>query len=115
MVMRYVMRLGPIRFETGSTNAYILFGNPGIDLALEPNDTMGIRVLRSRNPGGVMACEPALSGVAQELGLQVKDPPPEAIAMKAALAVTLDHGTSIDRRVSPELILELITAAIDFH
>ena len=113
--MRYVMRLGPIRFQTGSTNAYILFGNPGIDLALEPNDKSGIGVLRSRNPGGVLACEPALSGVARELGLQVKEPPPEAIAMKAALAVTLDHGTSMDRRVSPELILELIAAVIDFH
>ena len=64
--MRYVMGLGPIKFQTGSTNAYILFGDPGIDLALEPNDKSGIGVLRSRNPGGVLACEPALSGVARE-------------------------------------------------
>lgn len=112
--MRYVMKIGPIDVGTGSVNAYVAYGGSGVDLAMEPSDDKGVAALRRRSGGEALVCEHALAGIAKKLGLQTDTPSPEALAMKAALAVTLDHGAGMERVVNPPLILELVMAAIEF-
>ncbi|MBX3157112.1 MAG: SEC-C domain-containing protein [Deltaproteobacteria bacterium] len=75
---------------------------------------MGIAALRRKCGREALVCERALARVAGAKGLKVGELPPEARAIKAALAVTLDHGPMLEG-VGPELILELIDAAVAFE
>ncbi len=112
--MRYVMKIGPVDVGTGSANAYVAYGGSGVDLAMESSDDKGVAALRRRSGGEALVCEHGLAGIAKKLGLRIDTPSPEALAMKAALAVMLDHGAGMERVANPPLILELVMAAIEF-
>ena len=110
--MRHVMKIGPIELEQSSVSAYVAFGASGLDLVLEATDEKGLAALRRRT-NEALVCEPALSREAAEHGLAVGELPPEARSVKAALAVSLDHGPVLEH-VAPELVVELIVATIQF-
>jgi hypothetical protein len=111
--MRHVMRIGPIELGRGSANAYIAAGASGVDVVLEPTDDKGVAALKRRHRSEPLVCELGLSRSAAQHGLAVGVPPPEAIAMKAALAVSLDHGPVMEH-VAPPLVVDLIAALIEF-
>ncbi|MDB4955686.1 MAG: hypothetical protein JWO36_3255 [Myxococcales bacterium] len=112
--MRHAMKIGPIDLEKGSASAYVAFGESGLDVVLEPTDDKGLAALRRRSSRGEpLVCEPALSRSAIEHGLAVGKLPPEALAIKAALAVSFDHGPVMEH-VAPQLVVELIVATIEF-
>ncbi|MGH9888435.1 MAG: hypothetical protein ACREBE_23075, partial [bacterium] len=107
------MKIGPIELEKSSVNAYVAFGASGLDVVLEPTDQKGLAALRRRASGETLVCEPALSHNASEHGLAVGELPSEARSVKAALAVSLDHGPVLEH-VEPQLVIELIVATIQF-
>jgi hypothetical protein len=111
--MRHVMKIGPIDFEKGSANAYVAFGESGLEVALDATDDRGLAALRRRSRGEPLVCEPELSHCATEHGMAVAKLPAEALAVKAALAVSLDHGPVMEH-VAPQLVIELIVAVIEF-
>ena len=112
--MRHVMKVGPLSVERGTASAYVAFGDRGLDVVIEADDDQGLVALARRNKDEVLVCEPSLARAALRRGLTVAAPPPAALSMKAALAVNLDHGRGM-AQVSPELVLELIEATIDFE
>ncbi|HEY4177956.1 MAG TPA: SEC-C domain-containing protein [Kofleriaceae bacterium] len=107
------MKIGPLRLERGTASAYLAFGDSGMDVVMEADDDRGLVALAQRNTRDVLVCEPSLSRAAARRGMTVAAPPPVALSMKAALAVNLDHGHAM-AQVSPELVLELIEATLDF-
>lgn len=108
------MKLGPLSLERGTASAYVAFGEAGLDVVVEADDEDGLVSLARRNKDEVLVCEPSLSRAAVRRGLSVAAPPPVALSMKAALAVNLDHGRALVD-VSPELVLELIEATLEFN
>src|SRR5688500_4273915 len=102
--MRHVMKIGPIDLEKGSTSAYVAFGESGLDVVVEATDEKGLAALKRRSGGEPLVCEPALSRSATTSGLPIGKPPPEVLAMKAALAVNLDHGPVMGH-VPPQLVI----------
>lgn len=108
------MKLGPLSLERGTASAYVAFGEAGLDVVVEADDEDGLVSLARRNKDEVLVCEPSLSRAAVRRGLSVAAPPPVALSMKAALAVNLDHGRALED-VSPELVLELIEATLEFN
>ena len=111
--MRHVMKIGPMSLENGPANAYVAFGESGLDVVLEATDDQGLAALRRTNRGEPLVCEPALSSSATVHGLAAGKLPPEALAVKAALAVSLEHGPVMEH-VAPPLVIELIVALIEF-
>ncbi len=107
------MKVGPLSLERGTASAYAAFGEAGLDVVVEADDEKGLVALARRNKDEVLVCEPSLSRAAVRRRLTVAAPPPAALSMKAALAVNLDHGRALVD-VSPELVLELIEATLDF-
>jgi sugar lactone lactonase YvrE len=111
--MRHVMKIGPVELENGSASAYVAFGESGLDVVLEATDDKGLAALRRTSRSEPLVCEPALSPSATVHGLAVGRLPPEALAVKAALAVSLEHGPVMEH-VAPQLVIELIVALIEF-
>lgn len=112
--MRYAMKIGPIHLDRGSAHAYVAFGECGLDVVVEASDDKGIAALRRKCGQEPLACERALAKVAAAQGLKVAELPHEVRAIKAALAVSFEHGPTLET-VGPELILELIDAAVAFE
>jgi hypothetical protein len=111
--MRHVMKIGPLELAKGSASAYVAFGESGLDVALETTDDKGLEALRRRCMGEALVCEPVLSRSAIGHGLEVAKLPPGVLAVKAALAVSLEHGPMLEH-VAPQLVIELIRAVIEF-
>ena len=111
--MRHAMKVGPIDLAKGSASAYVAFGNSGLDVVVEATDEKGLAALQRRS-GEPLVCEPALSRCATASSLPIGKPPPEALAVKAALAVSFDHGPVMEH-VPPRLVIELIVAIVEFH
>jgi hypothetical protein len=111
--MRHVMKIGPMELEKGSACAYVAFGESGLDVVVEATDDSGLTALRRRSHGEPLVCEPALSPSATVHGIAVGKLSPEALAVKAALAVSLEHGPVMEH-VAPQLVAELIMATVEF-
>jgi hypothetical protein len=111
--MRHVMKIGPMDLVKGSASAYVAFGESGLDVVVEATDDRGLAALRRTSRGEPFVCEPALSPSAAMHGLAVGKLPPEALTVKAALAVSLEHGPVMEH-VAPQLVIELIGAIIEF-
>ena len=76
----------------------------------EGEHAQGIAAARTGEP---LVCELGLARSATQHGLAVGKPPAGALAMKAALAVSLDHGPVMEH-VPPSLVIDLITAIVEF-
>lgn len=113
--MRHMMKIGPVHFEDGETNAYLLFGSAGLDMTMAGSDAEGVKSLTGRAGPGTIVCEETLSLAATQHGLRVGRPPEEALAAKVALAVGLEHGPLLEDVKNLALILELIMATVDFE
>ncbi|HSS03103.1 MAG TPA: SEC-C domain-containing protein, partial [Kofleriaceae bacterium] len=98
---------------SGSASTYVAFGASGLDAVVEATDDKGLATLRRRTRGEPLICEPALSPSAAVHGVAVGKLPPDAVAVKAAMAVSLEHGPMMEH-VAPQLVIELIAALIDF-
>ncbi len=107
------MKIGPLPLDRGSAHAYVAFGDSGLEAAVERSDEDGIATLRRKCGREPLVCERALARVAAAQGLSVAELPREVLGIKAALAVTFDHGPTLEA-VGPELVLELIGAAVAF-
>jgi hypothetical protein len=112
--MRHAMKIGPLPLERGSAHAYVAFGESGLDVAVESSDDKGLAALRRTCGQEPLVCEQSLAQVAAALELKVAELPPQVRAIKAALAVSFEHGPTLEP-VGPELILELIDAAVAFE
>ncbi|MGH2898917.1 MAG: DUF7309 domain-containing protein, partial [Solirubrobacteraceae bacterium] len=112
--MRHAMKIGPLSLERGSAHAYVAFGEAGLNVVVEASDGKGLAALRRKCAEEPLVCERALSQVAAAQGLKVVELPPQVRAIKAALAVSLEHGPTLET-VGPELVLELIDAAVAFE
>jgi hypothetical protein len=108
------MKIGPLPLDRGSAHAYVAFGEGGLDVVVEGSDDKGLAALRRKCGQEPLVCERALAQVAAAQGLKVAELPPQVRAIKAALAVSLEHGPTLET-VGPELILELIDAAVAFE
>lgn len=106
------MKIGPLDLERGSVSAYVAYGEQGLDVVLEATDGKGLTALKRRTNGEALVCEPTLGPSAAKHGFAVAELPAESVALKAALAVTLDHGPAL-KHVPPELVLELIMATLE--
>lgn len=113
--MRYLMKVGPLQLKAGKTNAYLLVGPSGMDVAMAASDAVGVQTLKGRAGSGPITCEERLSSAAEKKGLLTGRPPEQALAMKAAFAVTLEHGPLLQKVQNVELILDLIMATVDFE
>ena len=112
--MRHAMKIGPFSLDRENTHAYVAFGDGGIDLVVEGSDDKGLAALRRKCGQEPLVCERALAHVAGAQGLKLAELPPHVRAIKAALAVCLEHGPTLET-VGPALILELIDAAVAFE
>jgi hypothetical protein len=110
----HLVKIGPLGVGRQTTFAYVALGGEFLDIALEPNDVRGIAALTKRIGNANVMCEPALAVVAATRGFAVGELPEDLVAMKAAFAVLLDHGTMLES-VGPELLMELIAATVDFE
>jgi hypothetical protein len=91
----------------------VAFGESGLDVVVEGSDEKGLAALRRRCGQEPQVCERALAHVAGA-GLTLAELPPHVRAIKAALAACLEHGSTLET-VGPELLLELIDAAVAFE
>jgi len=108
------MKIGPLSLDRENTHAYVAFGDGGLDVVVEGSDDKGLAALRRKCGQEPLVCERALAHVAGAQGLKLAELPPHVRAIKAALAVSLEHGATLET-VGPELILELIDAAVAFE
>ncbi len=108
------MKIGPLSLDRENTHAYVAFGDGGLDVVVEGSDDKGLAALRRKCGQEPLVCERALAHVAGAQGLKLAELPPHVRAIKAALAVCLEHGPTLET-VGPELILELIDAAVAFE
>lgn len=108
------MKIGPLPLDREQVHAYVAFGGGRLEVAVLGSDEKGLAALRHKCGQERLVCEPALAHVARAQGLQVAELPPPARAIKAALAVSLAHGPTLEN-VSAELILELVDAAVAFE
>lgn len=107
------MKIGPLALDAKHAHAYAAFGQGGLAMVIEDSDAKGLAALTHQCKKESLVCEPALAQIAAARGLQVAELPPPARRLKAGLAVSLDHGPSLEN-VSPSLIFELIEATVAF-
>lgn len=112
--MGYVFKLGPQQTAQGSFSTLIHLGDGRLDAAANADDLEALRELRSRS-GATLTCERKLGPAAATLGLATGPFPPEALALRAGLAVGLSHGPLLAGVKDPGLLLELIDAAGAFE
>ena len=108
------MKIGPLSLDRENTHAYVAFGDSGLDVVVESSDDKGLAALRRKCGPEPLVCERALAHVAGAQGLKLAELPPHIRPIKAALAVYLEHGPTLEA-VGLELILELIDAAVAFE
>ena len=108
------MKIGPLSLDRENAHAYVAFGDGGLDVVVEGSDDKGLAALRRKCGQEPLVCERALAHVAGPQGLKLAELPPHVRAIKAALAVSLEHGATLET-VGPELLLELIDAAVAFE
>jgi len=96
------MKIGPLSLDRENTHAYVAFGDGGLDVVVEGSDDKGLAALRRKCGQEPLVCERALAHVAGAQGLKLAELPPHVRAIKAALAVSLEHGATLET-VGPEL------------
>jgi hypothetical protein len=86
--MFHLLKLGPVQLSQDSTNVYLRvtptgeFSSP----VFEREDLDGVQALLEGVDPETVSCEPALSAVAQDLGLRVEPPPQEVLSARASIA-----------------------------
>ena len=108
------MKIGPLSLDRENTHAYVAVGDGGLDVVVEGSDDKGLAALRRKCGPEPLVCERALAHVAGAQGLKLAELPPHIRPIKAALAVYLEHGPTLEA-VGLDLILELIDAAVAFE
>ena len=90
--MLYAMKLGPVEMEDGAHTLYLGFGDRGAASESATNDIDGLKLL-ARSAKEPLLCEPQLRDAAERLGLKVGELPPEPLAFKVAMAISLDTSS----------------------
>jgi hypothetical protein len=86
--MVHLLKLGPVQLSQDSTNVYLKVTPTGefSPPVFERDDTVGVQALIEGVDVESVSCEPALSDVAESLGLRVESPPQAVLSARAAIA-----------------------------
>jgi hypothetical protein len=116
--MLFALRIGPV--PTGETPFRVLIGGDENERVVGPvvadNDAEGLRALKAKVQGGLrspLLCEKALTLAGRANGFEVAEPPAWLLRARAALALVLALGPSL-QKVPPQVVLELLDAAESF-